>query len=496
MTPQQLRNSILQMAIEGKLTRQLPEDGNAADLLKKIKAEKARLIKEKKIKKEKPLPEIRDDEIPFEIPDNWCWVRLGDIVLKDMGGGTPAKDNPKFWNGTIPWMSVKDFSSANNGVVNDTLDHITAEGLEGSSTNLIDTSAVVLCVRMGLGRYAKLSKPTAINQDLRAFWLSKNIEEKYFLKFYSSINIKGTGTTVKGIKRIELLKLCFPMPPLREQKRIVARLEEILPLVDAYEKAYNELQELNKKFPVNLKNSLLQMAIEGKLVEQRPEDGNAADLLKKIKAEKAKLIKEKKIKKEKPLPPITEDEIPFEIPDNWKWCYISDIAFVTKLAGFEYTNNINPNIQNEGIPLFKGKNVQNGRLVYDFEGYIPEEISDALPRSQIINKCLLTPYVGTIGNIAIFPGNFKAHLGSNVGKIEIFNNHEMHVLEEYVLYYLRSRSGYKELTKYKKATAQESISIEAIRNVLLPIPPINEQKRIVARIEQLLPLCDELMKHG
>ena len=196
------------------------------------------------------------------------------------------------------------------------------------------------------------------------------------------------------------------------------------------------------------------------------------------------------------MPPITEDEIPFEIPDNWKWCYISDIAFVTKLAGFEYTKNINPNIQNEGIPLFKGKNVQNGRLVYDFEGYIPEEISDALPRSQIINKCLLTPYVGTIGNIAIFPGTFKAHLGSNVGKIEIFNNHEIHVLDEYVLYYLRSRSGYKELTKYKKATAQESISIEAIRNVLLPVPPINVQKRIVARLEQLLPLCDELMKHG
>ena len=232
MTPQQLRNSILQMAIEGKLTRQLPEEGNAAELLKKIKAEKAKLIKEKKIKKEKPLPEIRDDEIPFEIPDNWCWVRLGDLVLKDMGGGTPSKENPKFWNGTIPWMSVKDFSYVNNGVIDDTIDHITLEGVEGSSTNIIDPSAIVLCVRMGLGRYAKLSKPTAINQDLRAFWLSKNIDENYFLSFYSSISIEGTGTTVKGIKRNELLNLCCPLPPLGEQKRIVAKLEQLLPLCD------------------------------------------------------------------------------------------------------------------------------------------------------------------------------------------------------------------------------------------------------------------------
>ena len=236
------------------------------------------------------------------------------------------------------------------------------------------------------------------------------------------------------------------------------------------------------------------MAIEGKLVEQRAEDGNARDLLKEIQAEKAKLIAEKKIKKEKPLPEINEDEIPFEILDNWVWCYINDIAFVTKLAGFEYTKNIFPNLQVDGIPLFKGKNVQNGHLVYDFDGYIPEEISDSLPRSQIVNRCLLTPYVGTIGNIAIFNGEFKAHLGSNVGKIEIFNRTKLHIMEEYVLYYLRCKTGYKELTKYKKATAQESISIEAIRNVIIPIPPLAEQKRIVAKLEQILPLCDELGK--
>ena len=142
--------------------------------------------------------------------------------------------------------------------------------------------------------------------------------------------------------------------------------------------------------------------------------------------------------------------------------------------------------------MFKGKNVQNGKLVFKFESYIPEKISNDLPRSQINSKCLLTPYVGTIGNIAIFNGEFKAHLGSNVGKIELFNEKRNLVLEEYVLYYLRSDIGYQELTKFKKATAQESISIDAIRNVIIAIPPLAEQKRIVAKLEEILPLCDKL----
>lgn len=163
-----------------------------------------------------------------------------------------------------------------------------------------------------------------------------------------------------------------------------------------------------------------------------------------------------------------------------------DIAFVTKLAGFEYTKYIAPNLADTGIPLFKGKNVQKGKLVMSFEGYIPEHLSDELPRSQITKKCLLTPYVGTIGNIAIFDGSFKAHLGSNVGKIELINPIDCAcVSEEYVLHYLRSPAGYQQLTKYKKATAQESISIDAIRNVMVPVPPINEQERIIYMLADL-----------
>ena len=303
----------------------------------------------------------------------------------------------------------------------------------------------------------------------------------------SSSFVAITGDTVKN--------QVVPLPPLAEQKRIVAKIEELLLLVDRYAVAYEKLEQFNAKFPEDMKKSILQYAIQGKLVEQRTEEGTGEELYQQIQVYKKNLIKDGRLKKTRALEPISEAAIPFDFPQPWKVCYIDDIAFVTKLAGFEYTKYIADNLVADGIPLFKGKNVQNGKLVLSFESYIPKSISDELPRSQIAKKCLLTPYVGTIGNIAIFDGSFKAHLGSNVGKIELLNSDiQTFVLEEYVLWYLKSTYGYAELTKHKKATAQESISIDAIRNVIIAIPPLEEQYRIVAKIEELLPLCDRLRK--
>jgi len=184
-----------------------------------------------------------------------------------------------------------------------------------------------------------------------------------------------------------------------------------------------------------------------------------------------------------------EDEIPFELPEGWAWSKINTIAFVTKLAGFEYTKNIAPNLCENGIPLFKGKNVQNSTIIYEFESYIPESVSDELQRSQITRKCILTPYVGTIGNIGIHDRPGKYHLGSNVGKIELYNSNAT-ILEEYVVAYLQSEYGYQQLTKHMKATAQASISIEAIRDVYLPIPPANEQQRMWSTLSHALELIN------
>ena len=238
-----------------------------------------------------------------------------------------------------------------------------------------------------------------------------------------------------------------------------------------------------------LRKAVLQAAMEGKLTEQLESDGNAIDLINQIKKDRERLLSEKIIKYSKLK---NKNVIDINIPKNWVITNINEIAFVTKLAGFEYTKYIANNLVESGVPLFKGKNIQNGKLNLEFESYIPKLISQLLSRSRLDRKCLLTPYVGTIGNIAIFEADFEAHLGSNVGKIELFNHFRKNILEEYLLFFLRSEYGDAQLKRNKKATAQESISIQDIREVSVPIPPIEEQKRIVEKLEVLLAEIDKL----
>ena len=261
-----------------------------------------------------------------------------------------------------------------------------------------------------------------------------------------------------------------------------------------------------------LRQKVLDLAIRGKLVPQDPNDEPASVLLERIRQQKQQMVKDGKLKA-KDIKNDTiifvsednlhyekfadgsvkciEDEIPFDLPDGWAWAKINTIAFVTKLAGFEYTKNIAPGLCEDGIPLFKGKNVQNSTIVYEFESFIPESVSDELQRSQVTKKCILTPYVGTIGNIGIHNRPGKYHLGSNVGKIELYNDNAV-LLEEYVVAYLQSGFGYQQLTKHMKATAQASISIEAIRDVYLPIPPANEQLRMWSALSNALAMIERI----
>lgn len=231
---EKMESKILKLAIQGKLVEQRPEEGTGEELFKLIQQEKQLLIKEGKIKKEKPLQPIEKSEIPFEIPSTWKWVKIGDVVNKNLGGGTPSKSEPLFWmNGTIPWITVKDFPSAEEGYLVDTIDHITELGLEKSATNLVDENSFVICVRMALGKILRVTRPMAINQDLRAIWLNTNINQNYFYRFYSTLKIEGRGITVSGIKKDELMSLLFPLPPLKEQKRIVAKIEKLISLCKA-----------------------------------------------------------------------------------------------------------------------------------------------------------------------------------------------------------------------------------------------------------------------
>ena len=331
MTPEQLKASILQLAIQGKLVEQRPEDGTAEDLYQQIQEEKQKLIKEGNLKKEKPLPAI-DDEIPFEIPSNWKWVNLSSLcsVISD---GTHL--TPKYVGNGVPFISVKDISS---GVINfsDTK-FISYEDSKELNKKIAPERGDLLICRIGtLGKAVKipsgckqfsifvslgLIKP--LNKEISDFIVTV-INSTYGFNWIQLVKVGG-GTHTYKINLGDLRKFIIPLPPLAEQKRIAAKIEELLPLVEKYKKAYSELEILNSKFSGNMKKSILQYAIQGKLVEQRPEEGTAEDLYQQIQEEKTNLIKEGKLKKEKPLAPIEDDEIPFDIPDSWRWVRIGDL---------------------------------------------------------------------------------------------------------------------------------------------------------------------------
>jgi type I restriction enzyme S subunit len=239
----QLRQAFLREAMQGKLVKQNEADEPATELLAKIKAEKEQLIKEKKIKNQKPLPPISEDEIPFEIPESWVWCRFGEIINLILGGGTPSKANSDFWNGNVNWASVKDL---NTKYLLDTKDKITELAIRKSSTNLIPKGNVIICTRMGLGKIVINQIDTTINQDLKALFFSEFIDKEYFYNFYKTLEIIGKGMTVSGIRLEELLMFNFPLPPLSEQKRIVNKLDELTAYCDNLEGSIKNSQTQNE----------------------------------------------------------------------------------------------------------------------------------------------------------------------------------------------------------------------------------------------------------
>ena len=273
------KNLILYRAFTGQFTKnwrkENPNIESVDILLEKINQEKQNL---KLNKTQKDRGFIKEEEIPYNIPNNWKWIKLKDIILYDVGGGTPSTKIDSYWAGNIPWMSVKDFANNKDGVIIDTIDHISEEGVKNSSTNIIDENAIILCVRMGLGKYAKLSRPMAINQDLRAIWLSKNINERFFLYYYSTLKIIGRGTTVEGIKKEQLFAKFIPLPPLEEQKEIVKILDSVL----SKEKQVKKIAEKETERVENLKKNILTRAFGGLLGTNDPNEENSIELLKSV----------------------------------------------------------------------------------------------------------------------------------------------------------------------------------------------------------------------
>lgn len=484
MTPEQLKSSILQYAIQGKLVEQRPEEGTGEELFAQIQEEKKRLIAEKKIKKEKPLPEITEDEKPFDIPESWIWVRLSQIwsILNgDRGKNYPAKSTLSKTG--IPFISAINLNGKT--VVEDEnllcLSQIQYDKLVNGKLQKND---VVVCIRGSLGKHGVYPfDQGAIASSLvilRNYFF--NICDDEFLLlyldsplFFSEIKKYDNGTAQPNLAAKSLEQFLIPLPPLYEQKRIVAKIEELLPLVDRYAAAYEKLEQFNAKFPEDMKKSILQYAIQGKLVEQRPEEGTGEELYQQIQAKKQRLVKEGKIKKEKPLPEITEDEVPFDIPESWAMVRFGSV--VSLLSGTDFKPE-DYNNQGEGTVYITGaSNLSEEGVIVSRWTETPRNIAN---RGDVLLVCKGSGY----GKTVICDVD-EAHIARQIMAVKKTENMSM----AYIRYFLQANIQF---IKSKGQGVIPGIDRATVLGMAFPIPPLAEQKRIVAKIEELLPLCERL----
>lgn len=482
MTPEQLKASILQYAIQGKLVEQRAEEGTAEELYQQIQTN-LDVISEVQTKKNKNkiLP-IEEKDIPFDIPETWKWVRLGTIGYTNIGLTYSPKDQ------TMDGVIVLRSTNIQNGKM--VYEDIVRVNMEIPDNKMCQIGDILICARNGSKRLVgKAAIVDKAGMSFGAFMaIFRSICNQYIIHVINSAYFRNsllgdTGTTtINQITQDMLKNSLVPLPPLAEQKRIVAKIEELLPLVDRYAVAYEKLELFNAKFPEDMKKSILQYAIQGKLVEQRPEEGTGEELYQQIQAEKRRLIQEKKIKKEKPLAEITEEEIPFDIPESWKWCRLSDIIDVR-----DGTHD-SPKYVPEGIPLVTSKNLSNGIIDYGNVKYITQEDADKInTRSMVEDNDILFAMIGSIGN----PVLVRKEREFCIKNMALFKKYANIDISMQYMYWFFFFVQYK-LKKEASGGVQSFISLSRFREYLVPLPPFAEQKRIVAKIEELLPLCERL----
>ena len=492
MTGQDLKNSILQLAIQGKLVPQDANDEPASVLLERIKAEKQKLIKEKKIKKEKPLPEITDEEKPFEIPEGWVWCRLGEIGEYKKGpfgsSLTKAMFVPKS-NHSIKVYEQKnaiqkDYTLGNYYITKEK--YQTMEGFTILPGDIIVSCAGTIGETYQIPEHAPIG---IINQALMRVRLYNTSMTNYWRLFFADMlnhntAMKGAGSAIKNIPPFEVLKkILIPLPPLSEQHRIVAKIEELMPLVEEYDKAQKELDALNAKLPEALKKSILQEAIQGKLVPQDHNDEPASVLLQRIRKEKEQLVKDGKLKKKDLVTtPISDEEKPFEIPESWEWCRLGEIS--TYSATKSKVNASKAPLDTWGLDLEDIE--KGGRLLVKKSVGERKAIGDkTLFKKGNILYSKLRPYL-----LKILVAPDDGICTPEIVPFDMFCNISRH----YIVNVLKSTYVDDYINSVTFGIKMPRVSTETMTELLIPLPPLAEQHRIVSKIEDLFAQIEPLAK--
>ena len=526
MTAQQLKNSILQMAVQGKLVPQDPNDEPASVLLERIHAEKERLIKEKKIKREKnpsvifkgadntPYEKIGDevrslaDEVPFDIPDSWEWVRISSIAALVTKGTTPRGGNVAYSDNGIGFLRAENVAGLDRLDLSK-LNHIDEATHTGFlKRSILAADDVLITIAGTLGRTAIVKEenlPLNANQAVAIIRLvdSHSVDLRYLVYALNAPAIQDKLTAQKKITAIpnltlEIISDCLvPIPPLNEQRRIVKQFALFVPQIAEYEGKQTELNALNTGFPEALKKSILQEAVQGKLVPQDPSDEPAEALLERIRAEKQRLIKEGKIKKDKHESVIfrrdnshyekldgvercIDDELPFEIPESWEWVRLGTV--------FQHNTGKALNASNrdgEKLTYITTSNLYWDHFVLDNLKTMPFTDSE-VDKCTVQQGDLLVCEGGDIGRAAIWESATPMRIQNHIHRLRAY----VPVCTRffYHLFYLYKGAGWIG----GKGIAIQGLSSNAIHNLLFPLPPLHEQERIVSAIDTALSVVQKL----
>jgi type I restriction enzyme S subunit len=494
---EKLRELVLELALQGRLTSQEPTDLSAIECIRRAN---------------RPLCPVELDEA-MEVPPGWAALPLGCLIALNTGGGTPSKQNPEYWNGPIPWASVKDVKSEK--YLASTIDSITEAGLRNSSSNLIPANRLIVVTRMGLGKLAINAVPLAINQDLRAIEPTNALDLDFGYLLFKGLKLVGTGVTVKGVTVDKLHAMPVLMPPLAEQKRIVAKVDELLGLCDRLEEQHQERQmrhtalarallarladaptsvDLDLLFhhaytiaPTDLRKSILTLAFQGDLTQSddssRTKDG-ATSVLSTASAARRRFWDDRHGAKRKyPEPEDHESETLPRTRNHWLWASIDSIC-----AQVTDGEHIQPPYQAEGVPMLSAKHVRDGYVTLDGAGLISEEaFQKAIERCQPEDGDILIVSVGaTTGRSAIVDDCPRFAIVRSVLLLKPV------IMKEYLLWWLKNPWAFAWMTKASGASAQPHLYIRDLKHMPVPIAPLCEQRQIVAKVDQLMALVDLL----
>ena len=478
MTAEQLKGSILQLAMQGKLVEQRPEEGTGEELYKEIQKDKKNLIKDGSIKAGKKYNAISEEEIMFDIPETWVWTRLSDIVFNR---GQKKPENV---------FSYIDIGSIDNvhQKLNDEENIIEAENAPSRARKNVAIGDVIYStVRPYLHNMCIIDREFSHEPIASTGFAAMTCHEGLYNRFlfyyllspdfdrYANDTENSKGVAYPAINDQKLYKALVPLPPLAEQKRIVAKIEELMPYVEQYAATSTKLNTLNASFPEMMKKSILQEAVQGKLVPQDPNDEPASLLLKKIAEEKKKLIKEGKIKKQKPLPEITEDEIPFDIPESWEWVRLEQVA-----KSITDGDHQAPPKTTKGVPFLVISNVSSGNLDFANTRFVPDEYYNALSEDRKADgNDILFTVTGSYGIPVKVNTTNKFCFQRHIALIKPLMN------TDYLTMVLGSPLVKKQCDVTATGTAQKTVGLSSLRNFVIPIPPLNEQKRILERLEEV-----------